>query len=147
MQAIVVAVTTATVTAMAAMVTATAGVVAFAAKATELTSVVALQQCTVNTTISLKSDTRQRCQRQRQATGNNQPAQQKEKRVVQHKCQHNNSNRVNDSRDCDSSNNDNNDGNYVDGSSQHQRLMAMVMKWMRMVRVLKQNIERLNMYC
>ncbi len=70
-----VAAATATVTAVAAMVTAIAGVVALAAKATALSSAVPLQQCTANTTISLKRDARRRCKQQRQEKGNNQPVQ------------------------------------------------------------------------
>ncbi len=67
------AVATATVTAVATMVTAMAGVAALAAKATALSSAIPPQQCAANTTVSLKRDARQRCQQQRQATGNNQP--------------------------------------------------------------------------
>ncbi len=85
--AILVAAATATVTVVAAMVTAMAGVAGLAVKATALSSTVPPQQRAANTTISLKRDARQRCQQQRQATGNKQPAQQKDKRAAQHICQ------------------------------------------------------------
>jgi hypothetical protein len=78
------------------MATAMAGVVALAAKATALSSAVPPRQCAANTTISLMRDAWQRCQRQRQATGNKQLAQQKDKRAAQHKRQRNDSNRDND---------------------------------------------------
>jgi hypothetical protein len=84
--------------------------------------------------ISLKRDARQRCQQQRQATGNNQPAQQKGNRAVQHKCQHNDSNGGNDNGDGDSGDNDN-EYNYVGSGGQHRRLIATAMEWMGMVRV------------
>ncbi len=49
---------TATVTVVAAMVTVMVGVVELAAKTTALSPAVPLQQCTANTTISLKRDVR-----------------------------------------------------------------------------------------
>jgi hypothetical protein len=97
------------------MVTATEVVAALAAKATALSSAVPPQQCTANTTISLKRNVQQRCQQQRQATGNKQPAQQKDKRVAQHKCQRNDSNGEDDNCDCDCGNNDNDNYNGSDG--------------------------------
>ena len=73
-EAIVVAAATATVTAVVAMATATVGVEVLEEKATALSSAIPPQQFAANTTISLKREMRQRCQQQRQATGNNQPA-------------------------------------------------------------------------
>ncbi len=70
-----VAAATATVTVVAAMATVMVGVTALAAKATALTHAIPTQQCAANTTISLKRDARQRCQKKMQETGNNQPAQ------------------------------------------------------------------------
>ncbi len=64
----------ATVTAVVGMVTATAELAVLAAKVTALLSAVPPQQCAANTTISLKRGMRQRCQQQRQSTGNNQLA-------------------------------------------------------------------------
>jgi hypothetical protein len=116
--AIVVAAAIATVTVVAAMASETAGVAVLAVKATAMSSAVPLQQCAANTTISLKRDARQRCQQQMQATGNNQPAQHKNERVVQHKCQHNNSNGDDDNGDGDSGDNNNKD-NYVSSGGQH----------------------------
>jgi hypothetical protein len=66
--------------------------------------------------------------------------------VAQHECQHNDSNGDNNNANCDSGDNDNN-ANYVGSGGQHRRLTATAMEWMRMVRVEKQNIERLNIYC
>jgi hypothetical protein len=79
----VVAAATATLTEVAAMVTATVGVVALAAKVTALSSSIPPQQYVANATISLKRDARQRCQQKRQATGNNQSVQWKDKRAAQ----------------------------------------------------------------
>ncbi len=107
--AIGVAATTATVTAVAAMAIVMAGLAESAAKATALSSAIPLQQCAANITISLKRDGQQRCLQQRQATGNNQPARQKDERAAQNKHQHNNSKGDNNNSNGDSGNN-NNDG-------------------------------------
>ncbi len=64
---IVVAAATATVTAVAAMATDMVGMAVLAEKVTVLSSAVPPQQCAANTTISLKRDAWQRCQRLRQA--------------------------------------------------------------------------------
>jgi hypothetical protein len=71
-----------------------------------------------------------------EATGNNQPAQQKDKRVVQHERQRNDSNGDNDNGDGDRGNNKDN-GNNVGSGGQHCRLTLMAMEWMRMVSVQK----------
>jgi hypothetical protein len=108
----------ATVTAVVAMVTAMAGVVALAAKATALSFSVPPQQCAANTAISLKRDARKRCQQQRQATGNNQPAGQRDERVAQHERQRNDSNGDDDNGDGDSGDNNDND-HYAGSGEQH----------------------------
>ncbi len=61
---------------------------------------------------------------------NNQPAQQKDERVAQH------SNGDNDNGNSDSGDKDK-ENNYLRNGSQHQRLMAMAIEWMRMMRVQK----------
>ena len=65
-----------------------------------------------------------------EATGNNQPAGQKDKRAVLHKCQHNDSNGDNYNGNNDSANNDD-DVIYVGSGGQHRRLMPTAMEWMR----------------
>ncbi len=54
------------------------------------------------------------------AIGNNQPARQKDERVVQHKCQCNDSNGEDDNGDDDRTDN-NDDNNYV-GGCQHREI-------------------------